>query len=240
MKKITLGLSLLSALVSANTLSAPTANIKVTGDIKPPTCTVNGLTQNDILFDLGNISSSLIPQSEPYLYPRGIAENTVNIECDADTYLTFNATDTYASSSLTLPDIITGNKAPVVFHLVDAKDTTKSVGGIFFFWKNVKVDGKEAFISSSNDANSDAYTGNNILVTEVTNGWTNTQQFKVDKNSLDLVAGKLFSATFATPTNVNSYPTFLLSGKELSDKSIDTSNSVDFIGEAVLTFNFSV
>lgn len=241
MKKQLLSLSVLTAFLSMSAFAAgPVANIQVTGDIKPPTCTVNGATQNDVIFDLGKISPSLIPSSEPYLYPKGLAENTVNINCDAETYLAFNAIDTYATSELVLPSVITGNKNSVVFHLVDTNDTTKSVGGIFFYWKNVQVDGENAFISRANDANSDASAGSDLLITTATNGWTKSKQTVVAINELDLISGKMFSATFATPTNVTAYPTFLLSEQELSNKNIDITNGLDFMGEAVLTFKFGV
>ncbi|WP_421649299.1 hypothetical protein [Moellerella wisconsensis] len=74
------------------------SKIKVTGDIKPPTCTVNGSTQNNLVFDLGKISPSLIPQSTIYKYDIKTAQGTITVACDANTYLTFKAIDTYGDA----------------------------------------------------------------------------------------------------------------------------------------------
>ncbi len=68
-----------AALLCSSAFSAPIGNLKVAGDIKPPTCTVNGATQSDVIFDYGRISPSLIPVSSVYQYPANLATNTVTI-----------------------------------------------------------------------------------------------------------------------------------------------------------------
>ncbi|MCS3433635.1 fimbrial protein [Klebsiella sp. BIGb0407] len=233
-------LLLLANLLVAARAATPVANIQVNGNIMPPTCTVNGAAESDIIFDLGAISPSLIPLSEPYIYPPNIRRNQVTVECDALTYLTFNAIDTYAASTLNFPPIVAANRQPLIFRLVDARDTTKSVGGIIYHWGNVKVDDRSAFISRANDINANAGGGNNLLVAGTTNGWTNTQQFKVALNELDLSLGKLFSLTFLTTSGVSSFPIFMISQQELADKEIDISDGLDFISEAVVIFKFGI
>ncbi|MCW2257591.1 type 1 fimbria pilin [Providencia alcalifaciens] len=235
MKKQLLGLSVLVAFLSTSALAAgPVANIQVTGDIKPPTCTVNGATQSDVIFDLGKISPSLIPQSQNYKYPTNITKNTVTVECDANTYLTFNAIDTYGDTPL---DVGTTTKGDGIFHLVDNDNITTSVGGILFVWATPTVDGNPAYISRANDVPL-SFTGDSaVLAKQVTNGWTATQQTSVDKNELDLIAGKVFSTTFKQG---NSSSAFILSRDSLNEKQIDITNGLDFIGEAVLAFSFGV
>ena len=220
--------------------TVPVANIQINGKITPPTCTVNGAAQSDVIFDLGAISPSLIPLSGPYIYPRNIRSNKVIIECDAVTYLTFKATDTYANSALTFPAIVSATLQPLIFRLVDTQDTTKSVGGIIYYWWGAQVDGNDVFVSRANDINASAGGGNNLLVAETTNGWTHTQQMKVDINQLDLSPGKLFSLTFSTTSGTASYPIFIISQQELETKGIDISNGLDFTGETVLTFRFGI
>ncbi|MFN6798908.1 fimbrial protein, partial [Proteus mirabilis] len=76
------------------------ANLKINGDIKPPTCTINGATQSDVIFDYGVISPTLIPKSKIYSYPASMAQNTVTIDSDAKTFLTCVASDNDADTAV--------------------------------------------------------------------------------------------------------------------------------------------
>ncbi|HGN0024219.1 TPA: fimbrial protein [Proteus mirabilis] len=234
MKKVLLSLTMLAIISTPVLAKSPVANLKINGDIKPPTCTINGVTQSDVIFDYGVISPTLIPQSKIYSYPASMAQNTVTVECDAKTYLTFVASDTYADTELSV------NNTSGWFHLVDKKNPETAVGAAFFVWDNVTVDGKPAYISRANDV---AITGgdfNNVLYKGPTNGWTSEQQSDVNKNSLKLISGEIFQSKFRQGIESTSNQTFILSRDELSKKGIDLSNGLDFIGEAVLTFNFGV
>ncbi|WP_107034420.1 fimbrial protein [Proteus mirabilis] len=231
MKKVLLSLTMLAIISTPVLAKSPVANLKINGDIKPPTCTINGATQSDVIFDYGVISPTLIPQSKIYSYPASMAQNTVTIECDAKTYLTFTASDTYADTELSV------NNTSGWFHLVDKKNPETAVGAAFFVWDNVTVDSKPAYISRANDV---AITGdnfNNVLYKGPTNGWTSEKQSDVNKNSLKLISGEIFQSNFRQGMKQN---TFILSRDELSKKGIDLSDGLDFMGEAVLTFNFGV
>ncbi|HEI9876880.1 TPA: DUF1120 domain-containing protein, partial [Proteus mirabilis] len=210
---------------------SPVANLKINGDIKPPTCTVNGATQRDVIFDYGVISPTLIPQSTVYSYSDIGVQNTVTIECDAKTYLTFTASDTYADTELSV------NNTSGWFHLVDKANPETAVGAAFFAWDNVTVDSKPAYISRANDVSITGTSYNNALYKGPTNGWTSEKQTSVDKNALALISGEIFQASFRQGMTMS---TFILSRDELSKKGIDLSNGLDFMGEAVLTFNFGV
>ncbi|HIE6172277.1 TPA: fimbrial protein, partial [Proteus mirabilis] len=63
MKKLLLSLTMLVIISTPVLAKSPVANLKINGDIKPPTCTINGATQSDVIFDYGVISPTLIPQS---------------------------------------------------------------------------------------------------------------------------------------------------------------------------------
>ncbi|OAS36242.1 fimbrial protein [Proteus mirabilis] len=223
------------AIISTPVLAkSPVANLKINGDIKPPTCTVNGATQRDVIFDYGVISPTLIPQSTVYSYSDIGVQNTVTIECDAKTYLTFTASDTYADTELSV------NNTSGWFHLVDKANPETAVGAAFFAWDNVTVDSKPAYISRANDVSITGTSYNNALYKGPTNGWTSEKQTSVDKNALALISGEIFQANFRQGIESNPTQTFILSRDELSKKGIDLSNGLDFIGEAVLTFNFGV
>ncbi len=231
MKKVLLSLAMLAIISTPVLAKSPVANLKINGDIKPPTCTINGATQSDVIFDYGVISPTLIPQSTVYSYSDIGVQNTVTIECDAKTYLTFTASDTYADTELSV------NNTSGWFHLVDKANPETAVGAAFFAWDNVTVDSKPAYISRANDV---AITGNkfnNVLYKGPTNGWTSEQQSDINKNSLSLISGEIFQASFRQGLTMS---TFILSRDELSKKGIDLSNGLDFMGEAVLTFNFGV
>ncbi|EOV7494569.1 DUF1120 domain-containing protein [Proteus mirabilis] len=231
MKKVLLSLTMLAIISTPVLAKSPVANLKINGDIKPPTCTINGATQSDVIFDYGVISPTLIPQSTVYSYSDIGVQNTVTIECDAKTYLTFTASDTYADTELSV------NNTSGWFHLVDKANPETAVGAAFFAWDNVTVDSKPAYISRANDV---AITGNkfnNVLYKGPTNGWTSEQQSDINKNSLSLISGEIFQASFRQGLTMS---TFILSRDELSKKGIDLSNGLDFMGEAVLTFNFGV
>ncbi|WP_368883441.1 fimbrial protein [Proteus mirabilis] len=221
-------LTVISTPVLAKT---PVANLEINGDIKPPTCTINGATQNDVIFDYGRISPSLIPQSKIYSYSGIVAHNVVTIECDAKTYLTFVASDTYGNTELSV------NNTSGWFHLVDKSNPENTVGAADFIWSDVTVDGEPAFISRANDVAITGKAYNNVIYKGPTNGWTSEKQSNVNKNDLALIPGKVFQSSFK---HGNSNGTFILSKDELSKKGIDLSNGLDFIGEAVLTFNFGV
>ena len=231
MKKVLLSLTMLAIISTPVLAKSPVANLKINGDIKPPTCTINGATQSDVLFDYGGISPSLIPQSTIYFYPASMAQNTVTIECDAKTYLTFVASDTYADTELSV------NNTSGWFHLVDKANPETAVGAAFFAWDNVTVDSKPAYISRANDVSITGTSYNNALYKGPTNGWTSEKQTSVDKNALALISGEIFQASFRQGMTMS---TFILSRDELSKKGIDLSNGLDFMGEAVLTFNFGV
>ncbi|TFU17447.1 DUF1120 domain-containing protein [Proteus mirabilis] len=231
MKKVLLSLAMLSVISTPVLAKAPVANLKINGDIKPPTCTINGATQRDVIFDYGVISPTLIPQSTVYSYSDIGVQNTVTIECDAKTYLTFTASDTYADTELSV------NNTSGWFHLVDKANPETAVGAAFFAWDNVTVDSKPAYISRANDVSITGTSYNNALYKGPTNGWTSEKQTSVDKNALALISGEIFQASFRQGMTMS---TFILSRDELSKKGIDLSNGLDFIGEAVLTFNFGV
>ncbi|MDF7326268.1 fimbrial protein [Proteus mirabilis] len=234
MKKVLLSLTMLAIISTPVLAKSPVANLKINGDIKPPTCTINGVTQSDVIFDYGVISPTLIPQSKIYSYPASMAQNTVTVECDAKTYLTFVASDTYDNTELSV------NNTSGWFHLVDKKNPETAVGAAFFVWDNVTVDSKPAYISRANDV---AITGdnfNNVLYKGSTNGWTSEKQSDVNKNSLKLISGEIFQSNFRQGIESSSNQTFILSRDELSKKGIDLSDGLDFMGEAVLTFNFGV
>ncbi|WP_162304274.1 type 1 fimbrial protein [Serratia sp. 3ACOL1] len=242
MNKQTLGMIGVAILVSATATAAPVANLKINGDIKPPTCTVNGGDQADLIYNLGAVSPSVIPQSTGY---NGLLKNsnTLTVSCDAATYLTFKATDVYPNPFIQAPGMNINYRAHA-FNMVDVNAPDKTVGGISYYWKTVTADGQTAFISRANDGTGDNGTWSrpNWLVKDATSGWTKTQQTYVNPTDLDLLSAKEFSATLINDNTLNFgwALTYLLSKDELTKQGIDISNGVDYTSNVTLTFNFGV
>lgn len=236
MKKQLFGLTLLSAFVSSSALATGSvANLQVKGDIKPPTCIVNA-GDNDILFDYGRISPSVIPQSTNYQLP--IRTTTLEVVCDAQTFLTFTSTDNYTINS------VETSIQDEVFGLVDASDTTKEVGRVGYVIKDLSVDNEPAYLGRSGTKTASAAWWADSLVRNAVIGWTSLQQNNVaNPSELQLVAGKKFTATLSTGTHTTSggvLATAILSKDRLSEESIDITNGLDYLGQVTLTFNFGV
>ncbi|WP_260515773.1 fimbrial protein [Serratia fonticola] len=238
----TLGMMVVAVLVSATATAAPVANLKINGDIKPPTCTVNGGDQADLIYNLGTVSPSFIPKSRGYNGLPSVS-NTLTVNCDAATYLTFKASDNYQNPFILPPGMNVGFKAHT-FNLVDANEPDKTVGGVTYLWDKVSADGVTVYISRANDGSFDdgEWSVNQELVKDATNGWTKIQQRYVDPAKLDLVSAKVFSANFTNKIKVNNIwaHTYLLSRDDLTKQGVDISKGIDYTGNVLLTFNFGV
>ena len=229
-----------TSLFSVTALSAPVANLKVSGDIKPPTCVVNS-GDEDILFDFGAISPSLIPSgSVPYKLPSLFSD--INITCDAATYLSFKSQDFY--DALIYPQGWGSNRKAVTFSIVNANDTSKVVGGVVYDVTSPMVDGIAAKISRGNDGADPvaSWGGSNRIMKGATMGWTSTEKNAVSPSDMNFKAGKIFTATIETSSDSNSSGanTYILSKDNFLSQDMDISEGIDYMGQAVLTFNFGI
>lgn len=241
MKKQLVGLSLLAACVSSSALAeGPVANIIVTGDMTPPTCTVNG--GNDLVYDLGRISPSVIPDNTTYNGLPTVSRN-LTVTCDAETFLTFKATDNYPNDFIPL-DGQNSNFDGITFNLVSEDDLTKNIGGISFRGTNVTVDGKKAYISRANDGTHDNgnWPGKEAIVKNATTGWTKTEQGRVDIDALDLISGKVFSMNISNRNAVDNGVkfTYIYPKSVLDNNGFDFSNGINYVGQVILTFKFGI
>lgn len=236
MKKNFLYLALLTIVSSSSFAAIPSAKLQINGDITPPTCTINGGNQ-EILFNYGNISPSIIPENTNYALGSQYAD--IKISCDVDTFLTF-----------TISDLFTSNKASTwkegIFGLVNAKDNQQEVGGYLIRFRNVEIDGKESFLGRVGGSSWQSF----IIVKDAITGWTSEAQAVTNKNNLKLASGKVFSATLETGgaggtggtggTESNPDYGYILSKQELAKENIDISEGLDYIGEATITFSIGV
>ncbi|HHQ4313419.1 type 1 fimbrial protein [Serratia fonticola] len=242
MNKQTLGMMGVAILVSATATAAPVANLKINGDIKPPTCTVNGGDQADLIYNLGAVSPSVIPQSTTY-QSLPIVINKLTVECDAATYLSFKATDAYPNEFI-LPPGMNRNFKANAFTMVDSSDTSKTIGGVSYRWDRVTVDGETAYISRANDAPDDNkdYAYSMYMLKNATNAWTKIQQKYVDVSALELISGKVFTADISTNRELKhgNTLTYILPRDELDKQGVDISEGIDYTSNTILTFNFGV
>lgn len=218
-KKITLlilSIILISPAVSAST----TANVKVSGEIKMPTCLINGNEQSDFIFELINISTNQLHKTS-YMTFSSPRKNKLTVTCDAETYLAYSATDTYENTPWNTLD--TAQR----FSMVLSDDTDKSIGAVMFTVSDVTIDSKEAVISTR------GYGGNysKYLPKSVLNSFST--EYSSDLSN-KFTSGQVFSVSFSTDTF------YIGSTDELTDTGIDLASSVDYQAEAVLAFNFGI
>ncbi|EGT0659649.1 type 1 fimbrial protein [Proteus mirabilis] len=230
MKKLLLSLTMLAIISTPVLAKSPVANLKINGDIIPPTCTVNG-GDNDIIIDYGVIAPMLIPQNSKYALEAKKAN--ITISCDAATYLTFVASDTYEYK------VKNASWVPVTFGLVNAKNTEQIVGGYRLYFQNMKVDDKVAHLGHTSD---DRKFVEGSILKGVFSGWVSqSQNSTTSKENLKLVSGKIFSATLQTSRdNFDPDYGYILSRKTLAEDNIDLNDGLDFMGEVVFAFNFGV
>ncbi|EEB47760.1 hypothetical protein PROVALCAL_00355 [Providencia alcalifaciens DSM 30120] len=152
-KKTIIALSLIT-FSGATLAAAPVANLKVTGSITPPTCTIKGQNEVDLEY-VFDVSPGMFPVSGNLLLDA--KTNNIEVVCDASTYLTFSSTDNRASSVLT---------AGVYNFGLGLFDTDKKVGFYTITMKNATV---------KQDASSAAQT------VGVSNGTSYATSLSVDK-----------------------------------------------------------
>lgn len=215
--------------LSGAAFSAPIANLKVNGDIKPPTCLVNGGNE-DLVFDFGNISPTLIPQNAEYGLP--ILTQSLNVICDASTYLSYTISDIYPISGYV--NQYTSTRHAGVYGLIDVA-TGKEIGGVAYIITNPTVDGITAYISSAGDTwGYLAMTKNRVMA------WTTTEQKVVASvTDLKMMSGKHFAVDIQTNGATPGY-SFIKPSNVLAAEGIDISNGLDFVGHAVMNFTFGI
>lgn len=217
-KKIT-PLILSTVLISPAVFANTTANIKVSGKVAMPTCLINGNEQSDVIFELAKTSPRYLNQGS-YTVLQSPVKKNVTVTCDAETYLTYRATDTYQSTPWPT------SSADNYFFMVHSDNADKSVGAVMFSVSNVTIDSKTAFVAS------DGVTANNSVMTKkILNGF-GTKSSTIFANKL--TAGKVFSADFETSG------VYINSINQLTAAGIDLTSNVDYQAEAVLAFNFGI
>lgn len=212
-------LILSSIFVSPWIMANTSANIKIIGDIKQPTCLVNGNKQSDVIFELADISPKDLNQTSYLVLKTNVSKN-VTVSCDAETYLTYKAIDTYMNTpwaTFTSPDY---------FNMVSSDNPDKSVGVVLFTTSDVTIDSKSAFI-----ARDGLTTDNTVIRKNILNGWA-TKSSTVFANRL--TAGKIFSANFTAGGG------YLSSINQFNADGIDLSSKVNYQAEVVLAFNFGI
>lgn len=218
MKKVTT-LILSTILMSPAVFAGTSANIKVSGVVKMPTCLINGHEQSDIVFELVKTSPRDLSQTT-YTVLKSPVKKNVTVTCDAETYLTYRATDTYQSTPWSVAS------GDAYFFMVHSNHTDKSIGAVVFSVSDVTIDAKTAFVAKDGVAEN-----NGIMTKKILNGF-GTKSSTIFANKL--TAGKVFSADFLT-TSV-----YINSINQLTAYGIDLTSNIDYQAEAVLAFNFGI
>lgn len=208
-KKSLLALALAS--LSATVLSAPVANLKVTGSITPPTCTIDGKDEVDVNYQF-DITPRIFPASGNLILDA--KAQPIEVVCDAATYLTFDATDNRDGTALTPSNTNFGLGS----YGEDA--SSKKVGSytITMQGATIKAD-TNATAKSVGVINGTAYATTGVVDKTKKMGWGTAANTPV--------AAQIFAADFAVKPTIN--------GEMKS-----TAGDAKLDGHAVLAFSFGL
>ncbi|MDT1067775.1 fimbrial protein [Providencia stuartii] len=181
-KKSLLALSLMT--LSAAALSAPIANLKVTGSIAPPTCLINGGNEDTFIYEF-DFSRTIFPASGDLVL--NAESKNIEVVCDATTILTFTAVDDRSATVLTPGDNnfglgSTSDSVNIGFYTVTMENAT------------VKENANAKATSVSVLVGSDFGSTGTVSKTE-TAGWATAP----DK----LAQGQIFAADFTVTPTIN-------------------------------------
>lgn len=182
-KKSLFVLSLIT--LSGTVLSAPPiANLRITGSIIPPTCTLNGQEEDTYTYDF-DISPGIFPPTGDLTLPA--QSQNIEVICDATTYLTFTAADERAGT-----EFATGNNN---FGL-GTYDTNTNVGFYTVKMENATVKANsEGSATGVGVLSGTSYATTGLLNKNQLSGWaTSTSQ---------LAAGQVFAADFSVTPTIN-------------------------------------
>lgn len=181
-KKSLLVLSLMT--LSSAALSAPIANLKVTGSITPPTCLINGANEETFTYDF-DISPGIFPASGNLILDA--QSKNIEVVCDATTYLTFTAVDDRAGTELTAGDNNFG---------LGTYNTDTQVGYYTISMANATVKAN----SDANATNVSVLVGSDFGPTGVV---SKSQPTAWATGVSTLAQGQIFAADFAVTPTIN-------------------------------------
>lgn len=208
-KKSFLALSLIT--LSGAAFSAPIANLKVQGTITPPTCTIQGQDEVDVIYQF-DITPGLFPASGNL--PLKEQAKNIQVVCDAITYLAFDATDNRADTELTAGNFNFG------LGTYDLEGTDTKIGYYTVTMKN-----------ATTQQNPDAEIVNVGVRTGTTHGTASllnkTASSAWATSSSVLASGQIFSADFEVKPTING----AMKG---------SAGDAELDGHAVLAFKFGL
>lgn len=182
-KKSLLALSLMS-LSGAAFCAAPVANLKISGSITPPTCTINGQTEDTFIYDF-DISPGIFPAAGNLTLDA--KSQNIEVICDATTYLTFSSADDRTGSELTAGNNNFG---------LGTYDTNTKIG-----FYTVKMENATVKANTSADATSvGVVSGSNYATSALVD---KTQKLGWATSASQLAAGQIFAADFAVTPTIN-------------------------------------
>lgn len=196
--------SLLLAMANVQA-AAPTAELKVTGELTVPTCTVAGADGG--IYDLGKMSSTMIKPAATTALTA--VTKTWTVTCDAETYLNFSPVDNRAASASA---VLATN-----FGLGMVNGTGK-IGYYTAQMKNATVDGVSSSLFTANSGTFTPATTANIT-TGSRSGWA-TSANNTQKSGKVFVADITVSPVLASTTTMN--------GPITDNVSIDGSMTLNF------------
>ncbi len=196
-------LPILAVGISTAQAAAPTAELKVTGTLTVPSCTVT--SANDGVYEIGKISATMVKPAANT--PLETMSKTWTITCDAETYLNFKPVDNRAD---------TASLAAAANFGLGSVNTTGKIGYYTVAMKNATVDGASSSVFSSATSSITSTTATNIS-TANRSGWSAGTLQK---------SGKVFTADLDVTPNLAS--SAMMNGPVTEDSDIDGSLTLNF------------
>lgn len=197
--------------LSTTAISAPVANLKVTGTITPPTCKIGGQDKVDVSYQF-DITPGIFPPSGNLVLDAKAEK--IEIICDAITYLTFDATDNRDGTALI--------ESSTTFGLgsYGEGENSKKVGSYTITMQDATVQSDSSSVAKSVGVLSGTtYAATGIIDKNKKMGWA--------KSASDLAEGQIFAANFSVKPTINS---------EMKN----TAGDAKLDGHAILAFSFGL
>ncbi|MCS3433633.1 fimbrial protein [Klebsiella sp. BIGb0407] len=179
-------LALILITLSETVLSAPpVASLRVSGSIIPPSCTLNGLTEETYTYRF-NISPDIFPLSgDLRLSPQ---VRTIEVVCNAATYLSLSTVDERAGTELNTGDSLYG---------LGIYNTNTKIGYYTVRMNNPTVKtNPDASATEAGILRSGSYSNSFLLNKGTRHSWA--------VSATQMAAGQVFAADFTITPTINS------------------------------------
>ncbi|MBS3046407.1 DUF1120 domain-containing protein [Enterobacter mori] len=215
MKMKSMSALILLALVNGSALAATTADITVTGTIKPTACNLSLNGASDASVDYGVIAPSIL--SDSAITPLSVKTVPLKVICDAATTVAINAIDNKAATNPITGAVNASDageestlQAAMLYGLGNNGSGNIGAYSLAMDYKSAKVDGVTAYLAGSQDAGAKWYKSVYGVIGKGSNGsatfwrtWVATAASETPMTGTTFEANLLVKAFIDKKSNLN-------------------------------------